>query len=45
MSSLYLSTMKGQKNATILISQYRCVEINLYLRLFNIKINQKRTFH
>ncbi len=36
--------MKGQKNATIVISQYS-VEINLYLMQFNIEIYQKKAFY
>ncbi len=40
-----LSTMKCQKNDAIFISQYRCVETNLYLIRFNIEIYQKRAFY
>ncbi len=37
-----LLKMKVKKNATIFISQYRCVEINLYLMRFHSEIYQKR---
>ncbi len=43
--STSLLTMKCQKNARIFISQYRCVETNLYLMGFNIEIYQKRAFY
>ncbi len=37
--------MKGKKKATTFIIQYKCVEINLYRKRFNIEIYQKRAFY